>query len=180
MNNPSLNSDDWLDVAIGTLKIEGHTGLRALPLAKKLGVTRGSFYHHFESLEAFHVEVVAHWAKVSSGQVIRNAKDTLDPRQALDDLLQTTLLSGAELERAIRSWATVKDLVAVEVAKVDHERIAVAHGLLIGCGVSDPVAASRAKIIYWAAIGRLMMPYPEKSVLSETEISDFARLMAFE
>lgn len=124
--------------------------------------------------------VIAHWATASSGEVIREAEAADDPRRALDTLLQTTLRSGAGLERAVRAWATVKEPVAREVEKVDARRIAVARGLLISCGVAEDAATVRAQVLYWAAIGRLMLPFPEKAVLTRDEISAFAALMTLD
>lgn len=177
MEPPSLTPEDWLNRALTDLKERGHGALKAQPLAKALNVTRGSFYHHFESLEAFHAAVIAHWSAQSSGQVIRAARETADPRKALDDLLQRTFRSGEALERAIRAWSTVQPLVATAVEKVDHERIAVTEALLVRGGVPRSTAKARAQLLYWAAIGRLMMPFPAKNILTEAELAALAALM---
>lgn len=178
MDIPSLTPDDWLNLALSELKTHGYSALKAQPLAKKLKVTRGSFYHHFESLEVFHVAVIDHWSKCTSGSIIQAAKAAKDPHQALDELLQKTLRSGEELERAIRSWSTVQDFVAKAVEKVDQERIKAAERLLIDSEVPRSTASARAKLLYWAAIGRLMLPFPANNLLSQTEISDLAILMS--
>jgi AcrR family transcriptional regulator len=177
METPQLGPEDWLDLALEELKARGHDALKAQPLAQKLKVTRGSFYHHFESLESFHAAVIRHWAQQSSGKIIQAARETSDARQALDDLLQKTFRSGEALERAVRAWSTVKPLVAHAVAEIDHERIAVAETLLVAQGVPPSEARPRARLLYWAAIGRLMMPFPAEHILSESEISGLARLV---
>ncbi|MFQ1702569.1 TetR/AcrR family transcriptional regulator [Loktanella agnita] len=177
METASLTSDDWLELALAELKDYGYVALKAQPLAKKLNVTRGSFYHHFESLENFHAAVISHWSDRSSGQIIQTAQTANDCHKALDELLQKVLNSGEELERAVRSWSTVQASVAEAVHRVDQERIKVAETLLIDGGVSKSAAAVRAKLLYWAAIGRLMLPFPANNRLSQDEISDFATLM---
>jgi AcrR family transcriptional regulator len=177
MEMPPLTSDDWLDLALEELKSHGYGALKAQPLAKKLNVTRGSFYHHFESLDDFHTAVLAHWSKRSSRQIILDAQQANDPRKALDELLRKTFRSGEDLERAVRSWATVKRSVAKAVEKVDQGRIAVAQELLIKSGTPEAAAVARAKLLYWAAIGRLMLPFPANNLLSEDEISDLTALM---
>ncbi|MEM9755689.1 MAG: TetR family transcriptional regulator, partial [Pseudomonadota bacterium] len=48
-----LDTTQWLDHALGQLAEHGYGALKAQSLARGLGVTRGSFYWHFESLEAF-------------------------------------------------------------------------------------------------------------------------------
>ena len=51
--NPSqsnkLTAQDWLDIAESELAKSGITAVRVEPLAKKLKVTKGSFYWHFRS-----------------------------------------------------------------------------------------------------------------------------------
>lgn len=177
MQTHSLTSEDWLNLALAELKDHGYSALKAQPLAKKLKVTRGSFYHHFESLETFHAAVIAHWSQRTSGRIVSAAREAVNARLALDELLQTTLHSGEDLERAIRSWSTVQPLVAAEVEKVDQERIKITEALLIKGGVSKTRAAPRAKLLYWAAIGRLMLPFPANNLLSPTEISGVAALV---
>ena len=177
MEIKSLAPEDWLDLALAELKDNGYNALKAQPLAKKLNVTRGSFYYHFDSLEAFHESVIAHWSKITSGQIAHAAKEIGDPREALDDMLQKTLRSGEALERAIRSWSTVAVAVAEAVEKVDNERIRIAETLLIESGVPTSTAKARAKLLYWAAIGRLMLPFPKNNVLSSVQISNLATLM---
>lgn len=177
MGTNSLTRDDWLDLALVELKDHGYSALKAQPLAKKLNVTRGSFYHHFESLEDFHAAVISHWAERSSGQIIQTAQGANDPHTALDELLQKTLHSGEKLERAVRSWSTIQASVAKAVEGVDQERIKVAEMLLVNGGVSKSIAIARARLLYWAAIGRLMLPFPANNLLSQSEISDLATLM---
>jgi AcrR family transcriptional regulator len=177
METSPLTREDWLNQALTQLQAGGHDALKAQPLAKSLNVTRGSFYHHFESLRDFHTALIDHWSKVSSGQIILAAQASADPRAGLDDLLQKTFRSGQALERAIRAWSTVEPLVAGAVATVDQDRIRVAEGLLVRGGVAPVKAGPRARLLYWAAIGRLMMPYPAESVLSAAEISDLVTLM---
>lgn len=172
-----LTVEDWLNLALEELRTHGYSALRAQPLAKKMAVTRGSFYHHFESLEAFHTAVIDHWSKKTSGQIALEAQGFDDPVQALDDLLQKTLRSGEALERAIRSWSTVALNVAEAVERVDQERIGIAEALLREAGLPKADSIARAKLLYWAAIGRLMLPFPQRNIFLRTEISGISALV---
>lgn len=177
MDSNTLTPEDWLDLALDELRQHGFAALKAQPLAAKLKVTRGSFYYHFESLARFHAAVIAHWSKRTTGRVTESL-DGQDAGEALDQLLQMTLQSGEAMERAVRAWATVAPEVAKAVAAVDAERIAVAEDLLRRTGLPDARAKARARLLYWAAIGRLMMPFPDDNRLAPDEISDIARMVA--
>ena len=77
----------------------------------------------------------------------------------------------------MRSWATANPTVARAVKAVDDERIKVAEKLLLRCGLPPNFAVPRARLLYWAAIGRLMMPFPDDNRLSQSEITDLSELM---
>lgn len=48
-----LTRDDWIEAGLKTLDLEGYTAISGERLARRLNVTRGSFYHHFRSREDF-------------------------------------------------------------------------------------------------------------------------------
>ena len=47
-----LSADDWISQGLKALAKSGFTALKADPLAKAMGVSRGSFYWHFADLGA--------------------------------------------------------------------------------------------------------------------------------
>ena len=53
-----LSARDWLDQGLKALAKSGFTSLKAEPLAKAMGVSRGSFYWHFADIAAFHAAVL--------------------------------------------------------------------------------------------------------------------------
>jgi hypothetical protein len=67
--------------------------------------------------------------------------------------------------------------VAGLVAAVDWRRIRFAEQLLIALGVAAAEVGPRARLLYWASIGRLMMAQPTDQGLSDAEIADIAALM---
>src|SRR4051794_10269861 len=65
-----LSAKDWLDQGLRTLAASGFTALKAEPLAKAMGVSRGSFYWHFTDLSAFHSALLNHWREIAAEQII--------------------------------------------------------------------------------------------------------------
>ena len=61
-----LSAKDWLDQGLRTLAENGFTALKAEPLAKAMGGSRGSFYWHFADVGAFHAAVLDHWRDVAA------------------------------------------------------------------------------------------------------------------
>src|SRR6516165_10752422 len=65
-----LSAKDWLDQGIKALAANGVSALKAEPLAKAMGVSRGSFYWHFADIGAFRTAILAYWREVSAERVI--------------------------------------------------------------------------------------------------------------
>ena len=69
-----LSATDWLNQGLKTLAKNGFTALKAEPLAKAMGVSRGSFYWHFADIRAFHAAILNHWRDVAAEQIIANVE----------------------------------------------------------------------------------------------------------
>src|ERR1700728_5318779 len=83
-----LSAKDWLDQGLKALAARGFTALKAEPLAKAMGVSRGSFYWHFADVEAFHAAILKHWREVAAEQVIANLEAASDHGSPLPLLLR--------------------------------------------------------------------------------------------
>ncbi len=173
-----LDRTTWLNFALTDLAENGYHGLRAQPLAARLGVSRGSFYWHFEDVGSFHRALIAHWSEITNDALVADLATAGDAERRLTNLLRRTLRSGPALERAIRAWAATNAQVAELVDGVDARRIAYAADLLQDLGRGRGQAHWRAKLVYWAAIGRLMMMSPEDHSLSDAEIDALVKMMA--
>src|SRR5882672_12407217 len=101
-----LSAKDWLDQGLKTLTHSGFTALKAEPLAKAMGVSRGSFYWHFADIGAFHTAILKHWRDVAAEQIIANLEAASDHENPLPLLLHQAFGGKLALENAVRSWAT--------------------------------------------------------------------------
>ena len=102
-----LSAKDWIDQGIMALIKSGFTALKAEPLAKAMGVSRGSFYWHFKDIGAYHAAILKHWRDVATEQVIADLEVVSKDRDALALLLRRAFSSTPALENAVRTWATV-------------------------------------------------------------------------
>ena len=103
-----LSAKDWLDQGLKTLSERGFTALKAEPLAKALGVSRGSFYWHFADVGAFHTAILKHWREVAAEQIIANLEAASDHHRRqhhvahleveLDRLAVALLLARQEID----------------------------------------------------------------------------------
>src|SRR6195256_121241 len=102
-----LSAKDWLDQGLRTLASDGFTALKAEPLAKAMGVSRGSFYWHFADIGAFHAAILRHWREVAAEQIIANVEAASKDQDPLALLLRRVFGEKLTLESAVRTWATV-------------------------------------------------------------------------
>ena len=79
-----LTVQDWIDFAVRTLAHEGFDALKADVLARKLGVSRGSFYWHFTDLGAFHARVIEQWKQVATEAIIADVERYQSGEEHLD------------------------------------------------------------------------------------------------
>ena len=77
-----LSAKDWLDQGLKTLARSGFTALKAEPLAKAMGVSRGSFYWHFADIGAFHAAILKHWREVAAEQIIAGPRGLAGRRES--------------------------------------------------------------------------------------------------
>lgn len=150
-----VTREDWLDAALDALAQHGPAALRAQSLAKMLGVTRGSFYHHFDDVSAFEQAVLDQWRGRSASDVADNLS-ALPPRDRIAQVLRLALRSPGGVERAVRAWAAAHDGAAKTVAKVDAIRLDFARGALADLNIPEPHREARATMLHLAAIGSLM------------------------
>ena len=148
-----LTAQDWIDFGLTTLARSGFRTLKAEILARKLGVSRGSFYWHFADLETFHRQIIEHWRRVATEAIIAGLDRYDSLEQRLDVLLRGAFGHSALLEIRMRAWADENARAARVLNDIDRRRKAYIEQLLAGAGIPPALAATRAQLLYWAYLG---------------------------
>lgn len=60
-----------LDAALKVVRQKGYSATRVEDVCEAAGVTKGAFFHHFESKEALAVAAAAHWSEVTGALFVR-------------------------------------------------------------------------------------------------------------
>src|SRR3954447_10135934 len=89
-----LAAADWETAALDALADSGLAGVAIEPLARRLGVTKGSFYWHFADREALLVAALARWETGHTDRIIDAAEDVSDPRERLRRLIGRVVAGG--------------------------------------------------------------------------------------
>jgi AcrR family transcriptional regulator len=171
-----LSAKDWLDQGLKALAQHGFTALKAEPLAKAMGVSRGSFYWHFADIAAFHAAILKHWREVAAEQVIAGLEASAKTENALEILLRGAFGSRQTLEKAVRSWATADPKARAAVQAIDRRRIDYVEHMLRQAGVRDAAASARSQILYWAFLGHALADQPLPPAKQKAVIDELLRM----
>ena len=117
------SKSDWLDLGLRVLVDDGVSAIRINNLCEAAGRTKGSFYHHFKDRDAFIINLLDHWEKRLTANVISQTDREADPMARIYVLNRLAGQIDAELERVLRRWAGSDDIVAHGVARVDKRRV---------------------------------------------------------
>jgi AcrR family transcriptional regulator len=148
-----LTAQDWIDFGLTALAREGSDALKADVLARKLGVSRGSFYWHFADLGAFHSKVIEHWRRVATEAIIADIERYDSREERIEALLRHAFGDGAILEVRMRTWADNNAQAARALSDVDRQRREYLKQLMVEAGIAQPLAATRAQLLYWTYLG---------------------------
>lgn len=161
--NPSqsnkLTAQDWLDIAESELAKSGITAVRVEPLAKKLKVTKGSFYWHFSSRKELFEKLLSNWRTRSTVSIIERLSDIeLTPEESLRKLFlipykRNTKTNGAALELAIRNWSQNDKAVREILNEVDTHRLTFIAMIFENLGYNKEQAEIRAARFYYTMQG---------------------------
>ena len=159
------SEDLWLDAAYAMLVESGVDAVKVMPLAKALGMSRTSFYWHFEDREALLDALIRRWQAKNTGNLVAQtelyAETVCEAILNLFDCWIDPALFDAKLDFAIRNWAQrAPDLKAV-LQGADRARIAAIRAMFARFGFDAEQADIRAHTVYYTQIGYISMMVEE-------------------
>ena len=159
-----LDRDAWALAATDVLADEGIAGLRVEVLAKRLKVTKGSFYWHFQDRRDLLTAVLEVWKDGRIRDIVKQTR--AQPGRELEQIYHVIDVysasrsrRGAMIELAVRDWARRDAEAAAIVAEVDDIRLRCARDLYLACGVPMEEASSRCMLLYAYVFGISLMIY---------------------
>lgn len=174
---PRLTREDWLDFGLGVLRDEGPQALKADPLCKRQGVTRGSFYWHFDSAGAFMLAVVERWEAKATDQIIDAVRRIDGAAAQLRFLLRKVGELDVRLYEAINHLGGQHPELAAVLRRVHDRRVQFVAHLLEAQGFDAVEAAVRAQILYAWGMGELLTRERGQTAYTEAQLDAVQRLL---
>lgn len=150
---PRLSPDDWLNAGLRALATAGPEALKAEPLARELGTTKGSFYWHFADVPAFRKALLDFWGRLA-GNAPARPTDRREAVTRLHEIMRKGFLDEHATEVALRAWARTDPAAAATLAEIDARRLEYLRTVLAQIGVTNPEIA---RMLYAAQIGMVQI-----------------------
>jgi AcrR family transcriptional regulator len=125
---PVLAREDWIRAALEALAEHGAEAVAVEPLARKLKVTKGSFYWHFRDRSELLSATLDAWEEIGTAELERELALLPDPRQQLRHFFARALEQPLReqrmrLEVSIAAAAPHDPEVARALARVSERRL---------------------------------------------------------
>lgn len=153
-----LSRRHWQRAALETLTESGIADVTVPRLARRLGVTKGSFYWHFESVDDLLRAALTDWERIFTDERLAEFAGVADPRRRLAPWLGEIGRDhpAQRLHLAIEG-AAAHPVIGEFFAKVSGKRIAFIAGALRNAGIAGAEARTRAIAIHAAYLGFLRL-----------------------
>jgi AcrR family transcriptional regulator len=159
---------DWLEAGLAAVADGGPNGLRIDRLCRRLGVSKGSFHHHFAGAGDFKRALLAAYETL----VVEALNDAIEQAGAITPQASLAGLTGAitstqghyrpELEVAMRAWAFSDPEVRAIQERVDRRRLESLEGVWSKI-LDDPRAVHTAALLpYLVGIGASLVQPPTR------------------
>lgn len=156
---------DWLDAGLKVLAGEGAPALTIERLTTELGLSKGSYYHHFKGAGGFRTALLEHFETRFTSRLIDTVEQHPEASAAnkLTKLMELVLADAdhVRLEIAVRAWALQDPEARAAQERVDHARTAYLQRLCRGIdAIKDPDRLAR--LLYLILIGaeQVVPPVP--------------------
>ena len=173
-----LSREDWAEAALAAIAEGGLAAVAVVPLAERLGATKGSFYWHFESREALIEAALAAWERTTTSAVIAEIEAaSADPHEQLRLLFKrvTELAARDRIELALLATADHPTVRPV-LDRVTRRRIDFAAELFQRLGFPRADAKRRALLAYSAYLGHTQLVHATPHLLPQTKAAQGAYL----
>ena len=147
-----LGSDDWVAAAYDRFREEGLGGVRVEAIARDLGTTKGSFYHHFGDRAELVAAVMDRWEREETDHFMIEADAAPGPRERLEVLFRGIGQRRIPGEDSLYLDAE-REGVSDCVREVTDRRVAYVAAALVELGIEPAEARRRALATVGAVLG---------------------------
>ena len=174
--SPDLTPRDWLEAGQTLLRRGGLRALKLRPLADELGVSTGSFYHHFADFDAYQGRLASYWAEGQVHELLdaigRAEADGVGRIRLLAQLVRRRGLS--RLSVAMRAWGESDPRARAAVERHDGLMLGFLTDCLVTAGFDREEAGVRGYALMTLGLSKVHAPHLSMPQLMEALIGILA------
>lgn len=151
-----ITKEQLLRAGLRLLDSTGRSSLKISTICSSLKLTKGSFYHWFDSKQQFDLSLLSYWRQLYTSGFIDDANEGENARQKLDRLINNCIDSAKDnsrLEIEINMWAKQDAQIGQFVEQVYEQRFAYLLALMQDIYPDQDEAKRHAHIVYSLIIG---------------------------
>jgi AcrR family transcriptional regulator len=172
-----LSAQDWARSALKAIADGGLAAVAVEPLARTLGVTKGSFYAHYRNRDDLITAALAEWVRSHGDEALAEFAAIADPERRLRELLTAVVHAVQPLAPSVhlsllgeRNDPRVSDAVR----RVNRARLELLARTYRELGLPPDRAASRARVAYAAILGLLHLAQTDPDAPHSVALADEA------
>ncbi|MBC3193486.1 TetR/AcrR family transcriptional regulator [Pseudonocardia sp. C8] len=147
----------WLDAGLDLLATSGITAVTIEALCERLGLSKGSFYHHFAGMTGYRTALLEHFEERETRAFIDLVEElpAADGTEKLRALVRAIVADDAHdtLEPRVRTWAGQDDEARRHLERVDRTRVAYVRRQCRAAIDDTELADDVATMIYLVMVG---------------------------
>lgn len=156
-----MTREAWIHAGIDALIEEGIASVKIQVMAKRLGVSRSSFYWFFADLQALHGELLEHWLTKNTSPIIERAlRPAATVTKAVCHIFECWVdpaLFDPRLDAAVRSWGQVEAVIRDVVDQADDQRVDAITRMFVRYSYPEEEAFIRARVLYFTQVGHFTL-----------------------
>lgn len=171
-----LSAADWEDAALASLAEGGLGAVAVESLARRLGVTKGSFYWHFATREALLQAALERWERSDEQEVLAPIGSVVDPRERIRELVrQVSHKRPSHAVFAALIKAIDQPLIRPVIERVSQRRLDFVTEAFRQAGFDAATAANRARLAYSAYVGFIQLAQIGQPRMNHEEFEAYIR-----
>jgi AcrR family transcriptional regulator len=151
---PTRSRVDWEEAALSALAVHGPGSMSIPDLARSLGVTKGSFYWHFQGIRGLIAATLERWEEMDR-VALEEVSIIRDPRARLTALFVQSMEMRKAHDLYVALAGSSDPEVAASIRRISERRLQFLFAGYRDLGLTRVDARAQALLTYTAYVGAL-------------------------
>jgi len=165
---------DWCEAALDAFASKGVHSASIPEIARALGVTKGSFYWHFQSLDDLMARAMEKWSD-DDQEVLAQLETIEDPRERLAQMFRESMARKRAQALFVALSGSGVPVVENTIARLSEQRVRALTEAYKQLSFDASAARERALLVYSAYIGALHLRAESSALDSQRKMESYVK-----